>query len=76
MADLMSATTDCAKLQNKYGNYVVPAIKIKSSGSDLVSTLGLTVSELEITLSVESVGMTIIKIADAYDIEKSSFKTS
>ena len=75
MADLMSATTDCAKLQNKYGNYVVPAIKIKSSGSDLVSTLGLTVSELQITLSVESVGMTIIKIADAYDIEKSSFNS-
>ena len=73
MADLMSATTDCAKLQNKYGNYLLPALKIKSMGTDLVSTLHLTVAEMEITLSLESAGMAIIKIADCYDVESHSF---
>lgn len=69
----MSATTDCAKLQNKYGNYVVPAVKIKSSGMDLVSTLRLTVTEVQVTLSLESAGMAVIRLADAYDVEKSCF---
>ena len=73
MADLMSATTNSAKLENKYGNYVVPAVKIKSSGSDLVSSLQLTVTELTVTLSLESAGMAVIKLSDAYDVEKSSF---
>ena len=31
MADLMTATTDTAELENKYGNFIVPAMKIKSS---------------------------------------------
>ena len=73
MADLMSATTDSTKLENKYGNYMVPAIKIKSGGSDLVSTLNLTVLELEIDLSIDSAGMTVIKLADLYDVESHSF---
>ena len=73
MADLMSATTDCAKLQNKYGNYLVPALKIKSMGTDLVSTLQLTVAEMEITLSLESAGMAVIRIEDCYDVKSHSF---
>ncbi len=73
MADLMSATTDSSKLQNKYGNYMVPAVKIKSGGSDLVSTLRLTVLELEMTLSLDSASMAVIKLADLYDVKNHSF---
>ena len=73
MVDLMSATTDSAELENKYGNYMVPALKIKSSGSDLVSTLDLSVLEMSVTLSIESAGMVIIKIGDCYDVKSHSF---
>ena len=52
MADLMTATTDTAELENKYGNFIVPAMKIKSSGNDLISSNDLSVTEMEVTLSV------------------------
>ena len=71
--DLMSAVTDYSILENRYGNFMVPAFKIKSSGVDLVSTLALTVTELRITLSLDSPGMTVFKIADEYDTESRSF---
>lgn len=73
MADLMTATTDTAELENKYGNFIVPAMKIKSSGNDLISSNDLSVTEMEVTLSLETAGMVIIKIADAYDVEKHEF---
>ena len=76
MADLMSATTDSATLENKYGNYMVPALKIDSSGSDLVTTLSLSIVEMEINLSLETAGMVIIKIGDCYDDEKHSFMSN
>lgn len=73
MADLMTATTDSAKLENKYGNFVVPAMKIKSSGKELISTLDLSVVEMDVTLSLETAGMVIIRIGGAYDVESHSF---
>ena len=73
MADPMSVTTDSSKLENKYGNFRVPAVRIKSSGSELVSSLGLTVLELSAELSLESAGMAVIKIAAAYDVKSHSF---
>ncbi len=73
MPDLMTESTDSTKLQNKYGNYYVPAYKIKSSGNDLISSLSLSVTEIEVVLSVDSAGMVVIKIADAYDIKSHSF---
>ncbi|WP_028510172.1 hypothetical protein [Ruminococcus sp. NK3A76] len=73
MADLMTATAKYSSLENKYGNFIVPAFKIKSSGSDLIAKNKLTVTELTVTLSLECAGMVIIKIADVYDIEKHSF---
>ncbi len=76
MADLMTGTTNSTTLENKYGNYVVPAIKLKSSGSDLVSSLDLTISELQLTLSLESAGMAVIKIGAAYDNESHAFSSN
>ncbi|MBE6559998.1 MAG: hypothetical protein E7662_02630 [Ruminococcaceae bacterium] len=75
MADLMSASFNYAALEAKYGNFVVPAFKIKSMGMDLISTLDLSVIELDITLSLDAAGMVIIKIADAYDLESHSFSS-
>lgn len=73
MADLMSATTDSSKLEDKYGNFVVPAIKINSSGKELVSSLDLSVIEMSISLSLDSAGMVIIKLGDCYDVKNHSF---
>ena len=75
MADLMTATTDSAKLENKYGNFVVPAMKIKASGSDLISSLEISVVDMTVTLSLETASMVIIKIGGAYDVEKHSFSS-
>ncbi len=73
MADLMTAVTDSAKLENKYGNFIVPAVRIKSSGSELVSSLDLSVLEINVTLSLETAGMVVMKIGGAYDVESHSF---
>ncbi|MBO6303390.1 MAG: hypothetical protein J6N15_13225 [Ruminiclostridium sp.] len=73
MADLMTATAKYTSLENKYGNFIVPAVKIKSNGTDLVSKNDLTVSEVTVTLSLETAGMAIIKVAGAYDVVKHSF---
>ena len=75
MGDLMTGTAKFDSLENKYGNFIVPAVKIKANGSDLVSKNDLTVIELTVTLSLESAGMAIIKIADAYNVEKHSFES-
>ena len=73
MADLMTATAKYQTLENKYGNFIVPAIKIKSNGMDLISKNDLSVTELTVTLSLETAGMAVIKIAGAYNVEKHSF---
>lgn len=73
MANLMTGTAQYSSLENKYGNFVVPALKIKLNGSDLVAKNDLTILEMTVTLSLESAGMAVFKIADAYDVEKHSF---
>ena len=73
MAGLMTATAKYSTLENKYGNFVVPAFRIKSGGTDLVTKNDLTVAELTITLSLDSAGMVIIKISDVYNVEKHCF---
>ena len=75
MADPMSVTKDSTKLANKYGNFRVPSVKINSSGSELVSSLGLSVTEMLAELSLESAGMAVIKIAAAYDVKSHSFSS-
>ncbi len=73
MANLMTATAKFTSLENKYGNFMVPALKIKANGSDLISKNDLTIPQLSVTLSLESAGMAVFKVADAYDVEKHSF---
>ncbi len=73
MADPMTATAEFSALENKYGNFIVPAMKIKINGMDVISQLGLTISEMQVKLSLEGASMVIIKIADAYDVKSHSF---
>lgn len=73
MADLMTATAEFSALENKYGNFIVPAMKIKINGMDVISQLDLTVSEMQVKLSLEGASMVIMKISDAYDDKSHSF---
>ncbi|MBQ9382941.1 MAG: hypothetical protein IJT87_01770 [Ruminiclostridium sp.] len=75
MADLMNGTAEYEELVNKYGNFLVPAMKIKSGGTELISSLDLSVTELTVTLSLESAGMAIIRLGAEYDIKSHSFNS-
>ena len=73
MASLMTATAQYSMLENKYGNFRVPALKIISGGSDILAKNELSVTDLTVTLSLEDAGMAVFKVAADYDIEKRSF---
>ncbi len=75
MGDPMTATAEFSALEIKYGNFVVPAMKIKMNGMDVISQLDLTVSEMQVKLSLDGASMVIIKIADAYDVKSHSFES-
>lgn len=76
MADLMTGKVSYKQLENQYANFIVPTVKIKVNGLDMVKILGLIVYELEMNLSVEAAGSVIIKLANLYDIESHSFSKS
>lgn len=73
MGDLMSDSYSYSELANKYGNFLVPAFKIKVSGTDLVATMKLVIEEIVITLSLNAASSTVLKLANLYDEKSSSF---
>ncbi|NLL17600.1 MAG: hypothetical protein GX262_01085 [Clostridia bacterium] len=75
MGDLMSGSYSHKVLANKYGNFLVPAYKVKVNGIDTITTMKLDVEELVVTLSLNAASSTIIKFANLYDEESSSFKS-
>lgn len=75
MADLMTEKVDYKQLQNKYANFIVPAIRIKINGLDVIKTQGLQVKELEMRLSVISAGSVKMKFAHVYDLKSHSFSS-
>jgi len=75
MGDLMSATYSNKELSNKYGNFLIPAYKIKVSGTDLVATMKLDVEEMVITLSLKAASSAVIKLANLYEEKSQSFKS-
>lgn len=76
MADLMNLVSDYGLLEAKYGNFQVPAMKFIVNGQDLMMTMELIPVSVEITLSLRSAGMAVIKLAGLYDIESHSFKAA
>lgn len=73
MANLLSGTYDYAVLSKKYGNFCVPALKIKVNGVDTVTSMKLTVLELQAKLVLEGTSIIEFKIADAYTAKNHSF---
>lgn len=75
MADLMTAVSNYKLLEARYGHFVVPALKIKVNGRDLIKTMGLIVEEIIITLSIKEAGSAVIKLAGLYDEKSHLFQS-
>ena len=76
MADLMTAKSTYKKLADTYANFIVPLVKVKVNGVDVIKTKKLIVHELEVRLSVHMAGSVTIKFANQYNEEKHSFESS
>lgn len=76
MGNLMTGTSSYKILEAQYGNFIIPALKIKVSGFDVIKTMGLVIEEIQVTLSVKLAGMTIFKIAGLYQEKNHSFSTA
>ncbi|SFS06790.1 phage late control D family protein [Anaeromicropila populeti] len=75
MADLMTDTTSYQALANQYGNFIVPALKIKVNGTDVVNNLKLQIDQLTAHLSLKAASSVVIRLGGLYDLETSSFKS-
>lgn len=73
MPDLMTGTYTFEALASKYGNFCVPLIKIKMNGTELISTLKLSVVDIRVTLSLRAASMVLFKLGGLYDEESHSF---
>lgn len=74
MADLMTATYDYDKLQKKYKNFMVPAIKVKIGGTEVTSLKEIHIVEVEIVLSLKSAGSVQVTFGDCYDYKNGTFE--
>lgn len=75
MADLMTGKFDYKQLANKYANFIVPTVKIKVNGLDVVKMKELIVYDLEMNLSIEAAGSVRIKFANVYDVKNHSISS-
>lgn len=73
MADLMTGKVNYKKLADQYANFIVPTVKIKVNGTDVVKMNNLVVYELEMNLSVSTASSVKIKFAHQYDVQSHSF---
>ncbi len=76
MGNLMSGSTSYKMLANKYGNFYVPAYRIKVAGTDLVAKLGLSIVEMTVTLSLNAASAVVVKLGDLYDKKSQAFDSA
>jgi phage protein D len=73
MADLMTGTNTYDQLAQKYKNFLVPAVKLKCQGKDLISSLKLAVENVSISLSLDFASSCHFTVANAYDLKARTF---
>lgn len=71
----MNVTSTYDQLAQKYKNFLVPTVKIKSQGKDLISSLKLAVENLSLTLSLDFASCCRFTVANAYDIKARTFES-
>lgn len=75
MKDLMAVDSSYKILEAQYGNFVIPALKLKVNGFDVIPAMGLVIEEIQVMLSLKLAGMAIIKIAGLYQEKNHSFRS-
>lgn len=73
MGNLMTGVSVYKMLEAQYGNFIIPDLKIKINGFDVVKTMGLIIDEIQVALSVKLAGMAVFKIAGLYQERNHSF---
>lgn len=68
------ATISMASLADKYKNFMVPALKIKIDGFDLIGAREYAVESVEVTLSQSAASAAVIKLTNVYDLKKRRFE--
>ena len=69
----MSGTCDYSGLSKRYGNFCVPAYKIKINGVDVAASMKLSVVEIKACLVLEGTSIVEIRIGDAYSDREHAF---
>lgn len=67
------ATVSMDSLAAKYNDFMVPALKVKVKGFDLIGASGYGVESVELTLSQSAASAAVIKLTNVYDVEKRRF---
>lgn len=62
-----------ASLAAKYNDFMVPAMKVKAGGFDLIGASEYGVESVDLTLSQSAASAAVIKLTNVYDLEKRSF---
>lgn len=67
------STVSMSSLASKYKDFLVPALKVKVAGSDVVGSSAYAVESAEVTLSMETASAASIKLTNVYDVEDRKF---
>lgn len=67
------ATVSMSSLATKYKDFMVPAMKVKSGGRNLIGDSDYAVESVEVTLSQTAASVVVIKLTNVYDLENRSF---
>lgn len=67
------STVTMSSLASKYKDFMVPALKVKAAGTDVIQNSSYAVETVEVTLSKDAASAASIKLANVYDIKKRCF---
>lgn len=73
MADLMKGSYTFAQLAQKYSNFMVPALKVKRQGKDLIAAEKLAVDNIQLALSLDNASSCRFSVVNAYDLKARTF---
>lgn len=74
--DLMTGTYSYEVLKKKYGNFAVPAARVKIGGSEILSMKGILLERIQVHLSLQTAGSAEITLTSLYNYQNRSFDSS
>lgn len=72
--DLMSQKTSMKALAQRYGNFSVPAARVRIDGKEITKECGAVLESLRVKLSLDDSGSTDFSLVHVYDAESRSFQ--